>query len=130
MFYKVPSYAWTEWSAPEIFPPEKNSIPARTAFLMGSLVGGFGLVFVLGSPIGLTRGIAFGLATVLVGGISVSNGAEARHTVGVALAAMRGRLPWRFAAFCRRACAAGLLRVAGAGYRFRHRELQEWLIDD
>ncbi|MFE9775623.1 NACHT domain-containing protein [Streptomyces sp. NPDC005931] len=38
------------------------------------------------------------------------------------------RLPWRTGAFLNWACEAGLLRVAGLAYDFRHRELQDWLM--
>jgi hypothetical protein len=51
----------------------------------------------------------------------------ARYAFGLTCAALRGRLPWRLETFCRWACDAGLLRVAGAAYQFRHRELQNWL---
>ncbi|MFB9681689.1 NACHT domain-containing protein [Streptosporangium vulgare] len=67
---------------------------------------------------GVFAGVAFGL-TLRPGG--------ARYVCGLASAALRGRLPWRFAAFCRWACGAGLLRIAGVAYQFRHRELQDYL---
>ncbi|WP_225102536.1 NACHT domain-containing protein [Streptomyces sp. CoH27] len=40
---------------------------------------------------------------------------------------MRGKLPLRLAPFLDWCCEAGLLRVEGFAYQFRHRELQDWL---
>ena len=54
-----------------------------------------------------------------------------RHVVGLTTAASQGRLtwPWQFGPFLEWACAAGLLRKAGACYQFRHLELQRWLAE-
>lgn len=41
----------------------------------------------------------------------------------------RGRLPWRLGRVLAWAADAGLLRVAGNAYQFRHRELQDHLAD-
>ncbi|MEV0621374.1 NACHT domain-containing protein [Nonomuraea sp. NPDC050404] len=53
--------------------------------------------------------------------------AWARTTIGLAVAAARGLLPLRLWAFLDWACEARLLRVSGATYQFRHRELQDHL---
>ncbi|WP_435887807.1 hypothetical protein [Streptomyces chartreusis] len=37
------------------------------------------------------------------------------------------RLPWRLGAFLHWAYEAGLLRISGMAYQYRHRELQDWL---
>lgn len=74
------------------------------------------------------RGLFGRLGFGLVSGFVVYK-AGLRYVFGVACAAARGRLPWRPAAFCRWACDAGLLRVAGATYQFRHDELRRWLTD-
>jgi hypothetical protein len=42
----------------------------------------------------------------------------------------RGRLPLRLARFLDWAHHAGLLRVAGNSYQFRHIEFQRWLVRD
>jgi hypothetical protein len=54
-----------------------------------------------------------------------------RYVVGLSTAASQGRLPWpwQFGPFLEWACAAGLLRTAGACYQFRHLELQRWLAE-
>jgi hypothetical protein len=47
--------------------------------------------------------------------------------VGLIVAATRGLLPLRLWTFLDWACEARLLRVSGATYQYRHRELQEFL---
>jgi hypothetical protein len=37
------------------------------------------------------------------------------------------RLPWRLSRFLNWCCEAGLIRVVGVAYQFRHRELQDYL---
>ncbi|MFF4353182.1 NACHT domain-containing protein [Streptomyces sp. NPDC001530] len=49
-----------------------------------------------------------------------------RYLLALLLAA--GQVPFRLARFLRWAHGAGLLRVSGPAYQFRHREFQEWLI--
>ena len=50
-----------------------------------------------------------------------------RYHIAVVINWMRGRAPLRFGAFLEWAHDAGLLRVSGIAYQFRHRQLQEWL---
>jgi hypothetical protein len=45
------------------------------------------------------------------------------------LLALRGRLPWRAAAFLGDACDLGVLRQIGAVYQFRHERLQDSIAD-
>ncbi|MFJ9895388.1 hypothetical protein ACIQPR_18965 [Streptomyces sp. NPDC091280] len=68
---------------------------------------------------------------------SIVNGYEDRRERGMALGACllylalllstRFRLPWRLGTFLDDCYHLGLLRIAGAGWQFRHRELQEHL---
>ncbi|TXK42271.1 NACHT domain-containing protein [Nonomuraea sp. C10] len=67
----------------------------------------------------LVGGVTFGLAFGAI--------AWARTMIGLAVAAARGLLPLRLWAFLDWACEANLLRVSGATYQFRHRELQDFL---
>lgn len=69
--------------------------------------------------VGTTAGIAFALL--------YSAQVWIRSLIGNASAATRGLLPWRLTPFLDWACQAGLLRVSGGAYQFRHRELQDWL---
>ncbi|MCK2221966.1 hypothetical protein MF672_050380 [Actinomadura sp. ATCC 31491] len=96
-----------------------------------------------GVAFGLTGGVAAflvfvmrqdvveSLACALVGGVTfgLAFGALAwtRTMIGLVVAATRGLLPLRLWAFLDWACEARLLRVSGATYQFRHRELQDYL---
>lgn len=66
------------------------------------------------------------LAIGLTIGVSVASGVWVRYHVAVVLAAFRGQAPLRFGAFLDWAHQAGLLRVSGTAYQFRHRQLQDW----
>ncbi|WP_344489266.1 NACHT domain-containing protein [Nonomuraea monospora] len=97
----------------------------------------------IGLAFGLTGGVAAFLVFVmnqdvleslvcaLIGGVSfgLAFGAVAwtRTMIGLAVAATRGLLPLRLWTFLDWACEARLLRVSGATYQFRHRELQDFL---
>ncbi|WUH97719.1 NACHT domain-containing protein [Spirillospora sp. NBC_00431] len=80
---------------------------------------------IFGPPLGVLFGLMFGLGFGLLG-----------HTGGLAgsqyimlIASMHGhRLPWRLGRFLHWCYNdAGLLRVAGIAYQFRHRQLQDYL---
>ncbi|WP_433176689.1 NACHT domain-containing protein [Actinoallomurus sp. CA-150999] len=83
------------------------------------------LVFVMNQGViesvvcALIGGVAFGLAFGAV--------AWSRAMIGLLIAAARGLLPLRLLSFLDWACEARLLRISGATYQFRHRELQEFL---
>ncbi|WP_148011540.1 hypothetical protein [Streptomyces sp. ME109] len=78
---------------------------------------------------GFSRGLASKLAFMLVFGMVIGlywrSGAGRRYLVF--LLCIRGRLPWRLGTFLNWAYEAGLLRISGVAYQFRHRELQDWL---
>ncbi|MBC6460664.1 NACHT domain-containing protein [Actinomadura sp. HBU206391] len=83
------------------------------------------LVFVM------NQGIIESLACALIGGVTfgLAFGAIAwsRTMIGLIVAAARGLFPLRLWTFLDWACEARLLRISGATYQFRHRELQEFL---
>ncbi len=97
----------------------------------------FGLVLILGAGLtgGLTFGMTFGLMAGVTGGLAVGlawgmylqGGAGRRYLVF--LCCSRGQLPWRLGIFLRWAYGTGILRISGIAYQFRHRELQEWLLN-
>lgn len=95
-----------------------------TAFGLTGGVAAF-LVFVMNG------GVAESLACAVVGGVAfgLAFGAVAwlRAMIGLTAAAARGLLPLRLWIFLDWACEARLLRVSGATYQFRHRELQDFL---
>jgi hypothetical protein len=57
----------------------------------------------------------------------LNGGAVRRYLVFVCLARYDKLLPLRLGLFLDWALEAGLLRLAGPAYQFRHRELQQWL---
>jgi hypothetical protein len=77
-----------------------------------------GLQFTSGLVLGLTAALAAGLIRI---------GLIRRYLVFLACA--RGKLPWRLGAFLDWCCSAGMMRLSGTAYQFRHRELQQWLGD-
>ncbi|MGW5351453.1 NACHT domain-containing protein [Streptomyces sp. NPDC004031] len=95
------------------------TIGVACAIASGTAVG------VIASPgLGATAGLALGLVT---GFWPWSQSAARRYLVF--LCVCRGRLlPWRLGAFLNWSYEAGLLRISGIAYQFRHRELQDWLI--
>ncbi|MFD0035673.1 NACHT domain-containing protein [Streptomyces sp. NPDC127172] len=77
---------------------------------------------------GLVFGVITGLMLGLVMGLFLAPTAVRRHLAF--LCVCRGWiLPWRLGAFLNWCYDAGLLRISGIAYQFRHQELQDWLID-
>jgi hypothetical protein len=87
--------------------------------------GGLAGTLTFGAAFGLAFGLIAGFTGGLVGGLYFATGAGRRYVVF--LCCSRGRLPWRLGAFLHWAYGAGLLRISGTAYQFRHRELQDWL---
>ena len=79
------------------------------------------------SAIGASIGIVFGFLLGTAGASSRWSSACIRYYTTAVINWMRGRAPLRFGAFLDWARDAGLLRVSGLAYQFRHRQLQEWL---
>ncbi|MEV0417786.1 NACHT domain-containing protein [Streptosporangium canum] len=134
-FVMLASFASTQG-----FIPQGESEKEDRLSVVITIAVGFGLMVALGAvvdppmgiradlEVGLWSGLVGGLVLAFMGGLTVGS-SGAYYAIGIMLAALRGRLPWRFTAFCQWACQAGLLRVAGTGYQFRHHELQSWLTD-
>jgi hypothetical protein len=87
---------------------------------------GVGVAAVDGAVGGWLVGVAFALWIVLEVGLT-ETGPARRYFVFVLCARARGLTPFRLAAFLDWATQAGLLRMSGSAYQFRHRELQDWL---
>ena len=100
--------------------------------------GCYGLVF--GLVAGLTFGLVAGLTPnglvidlmfVVTGTVAtvVTYGANAwvRYHIGVVIGAVYGSGPMRFGAFLDWGQQAGLLRLSGIAYQFRHRQIEDWL---
>ncbi|GGO53658.1 NACHT domain-containing protein [Streptomyces lasiicapitis] len=111
--------------------PTDPRYPVRDDLAVGLasvLAVGLAIGLLSGLANGLTVGLAIGSMGLIVGvplGLYVFSGAGRRYVV--LLCCSRGRLPWRLGAFLHWAYEAGLLRISGMAYQFRHRELQDWL---
>ncbi|MFJ6927406.1 NACHT domain-containing protein [Streptomyces nigra] len=109
-------------------PPTDPRHPVRDDLAFG-LVFGLAVGLAVGLATGLTTGLTFGLmvglAVELAFGLYWLSGAGRRYLVF--LLCIRGRLPWRLGTFLNWSYEAGLLRISGVAYQFRHRELQDWL---
>ncbi|WP_040875178.1 NACHT domain-containing protein [Streptomyces purpureus] len=73
---------------------------------------------------GAAVGVCLGAAALV--GLALAVGAASRR-YAVFLFCAAPRLPLRLGEFMDWACEAGLLRLSGPAYQFRHRELQAWL---
>jgi hypothetical protein len=99
--------------------------------LRGDFLSGLLAAVVFASAIGISAGATgeswFALALGLISLLAAILVANAWTRYVVLLLCTRGRLPWRLGAFLNWAYGAGLLRISGNAYQFRHRELQDWL---
>ncbi|WP_026412867.1 NACHT domain-containing protein [Actinomadura oligospora] len=100
--------------------------------IAGGLAAGlaFGLAagLAFGLAAGLTAGLTVGLMTGLVTGLAA--GLTSFRYMVLLLGTRRWSsqpLPWWLGRFLQWSYRAGLVRIAGTGYQFRHRELQEYL---
>jgi serine/threonine protein kinase len=85
-------------------------------------------VGMLVEPGGLALGLAEGFALGLAFGLAFGGASSVRYYLGVVGGAFRGTRPMAFGTFLDWCCHAGLLRVSGITYQFRHRQLQDWLM--
>jgi NACHT domain len=123
--FKITTGGWSKDA--ELTYPREALHRNPTIGLAFGLTGGVAafLVFVMNQDVieslacALIGGVTFGLA---FGAIAWS-----RAMIGLAVAAARGMLPLRLWTFLDWACEARLLRISGATYQFRHRELQDFL---
>ena len=92
---------------------------ALGAWYARETVAEFTISFIAGLPFVFLGGAAVGLAYYSLAGL--------RYLIGVSLAACQRLLPVRFARFLHWAYEAGILRISGNAYQFRHTELRDWL---
>lgn len=119
--------AFVTWDPRDIIKREFTT--GLTVGLAGGLGGGLAVGFTGGVTGGVTGALAGGLTIWLTGGIAFG-GVGIRYLA--LLLCTRGwfgtpALPWRLGRFLHWCNHAGLVRQAGIGYQFRHRELQDHL---
>ncbi len=108
-------------------PVTLNSVDPR-GIVWNSFLSSLPFALVVGLVAGFQAGSANGVATGLAVGLSF--GAPGLRYVAMLLCTRlsnRHWLPWRLGRFLHWCYRAGLLRIAGNGYQFRHRELQVYL---
>ncbi|WP_327360047.1 NACHT domain-containing protein [Streptomyces sp. NBC_01296] len=92
--------------------------------LPGGLTGGLAAHLHLTQRLTQAGSIALALAVGLLAGVGLGSRAWSRYAAAVLLAAPGGHVPWRLRHFLEWAYLAGLLRVSGRSYQFRHEELR------
>lgn len=111
-------------------PREVIQADGRYGLTVG-LPAGAVCLLVGGSLGGFRYGVAFALAGVLaftlVFILGFGSSTWVRYHVSVAIGAIRRTGPIGFGAFLDWSQQAGLLRLSGISYQFRHRQLQDWL---
>jgi hypothetical protein len=118
----VPDPRWIMWSDLWVLP-------------LGLLVTGLSAGFLVGADLGAEIGVVAGLSTVLVIYMGLNLAAAPVGVIGLRYLGLllctrpwnRRPLPWRLGRFLTWCCDVGLMRTAGIGYQFRHRELQDYL---
>jgi hypothetical protein len=112
------------------------SVAEPRQIVKNSMAVGLAAGLAAGLPFGLAFGIAAGVVKGGVGGVAVGlvtallAGLAGWRYVAFLLLTRRWNsewLPWRLGSFLHWGYQAGLVRVAGIGYQFRHRELQDYL---
>jgi hypothetical protein len=109
--------------------------PLRGGLLTSSIIGIF-IAFIYGTTIfvigdGLATSIIFATCTFLlftpVMGMPLVSMAWSRYRLATLVLFLQRRLPWRIVTFLQWNYDAGLMRISGLSYQFRHLKLQQWL---
>ncbi|UXY40511.1 NACHT domain-containing protein [Streptomyces albidocamelliae] len=110
-------------------PPTDPRYPLRDTLIVALVtasVTGLGSWLAFGFMMGPALGVLNGVGAGLVSGFYLGTEDVGRRYL-VFLCCSRRQLPWRLGPFLNWAYGAGLLRISGVAYQFRHRELQDWL---
>ncbi|MFF4160672.1 NACHT domain-containing protein [Streptomyces sp. NPDC001678] len=109
--------------------PSRAARPGDLVFgdLAARSVQGVAYGLMLGIPFGTMFGAPVGLSMGLLGALALSGGAGRRYLAFLLCARWEKILPSRPGVFLDWACEAGLMRLSGPAYQFRHQELQHWL---
>jgi hypothetical protein len=97
------------------------------ACLPGGLTGGLLTTIGIKHTLGLWPSIVLALALGPIAGISIGSRAWLRYVITLTIEALPRRLPWRLNGFLDWGYRAGILRVSGLAYQFRHEKFRIWL---
>ena len=92
--------------------------------LPGGLTGGILSYLHLNRYLTVPGSIALALIVGLIAGVALGARSWLRYVISIGLEARKGRIPWRFETFMDWAYGAGLLRLTGVSYQFRHDKLK------
>jgi hypothetical protein len=101
--------------------------PAKLIVSMYLFAFGIGLELGFSGAVIARHDFSFAFKFALVSGFASTLPIWSRYHFPAFLSVFRGNSPLRFNAFLEWAVPAGLLRVSGVAYQFRHRQLQDWL---
>jgi hypothetical protein len=93
------------------------------AVVIGFAIGAYATLYYV-TEYGLTLALTFGAMCVLG---SLCSSSYIRYLIAACFGRIQG-LPFRFAGFLAWCHSAGILRVSGLGYQFRHQELLDYLL--
>jgi hypothetical protein len=92
--------------------------------LPGGLTGGILSHLHLNRYLTVPGSVALAFFVGLIAGVSLGARSWLRYVISIGLEARKGRIPWRFETFMDWAYGAGLLRLTGVSYQFRHDKLK------
>jgi hypothetical protein len=101
--------------------------PAVAAGLPTGLNGGLAARLELNTHFTIAGSAGLAITIGILAGIALGSRSWLRHAIAITLMAPTGRLPWRTQRMLEWAYLAGLLRISGISYQFRHEELRKWL---
>ncbi len=116
--------------------PRQNAVASdprnalRSDLATGLVTGtasGLGLGLLIGLRAGLVAGLVVGAAAGALCGLVYLSVSSLRYLIAVSIASNARLLPLRFGRFMQWAYHAGILRISGNAYQFRHNELRDWL---
>jgi hypothetical protein len=103
---------------------------AIAAALPGGLTGGIVSSLKLNSILSIPGSALVAVLVAVTGGIILGSRAWTRYAFAILMMAPRRRLPWRLMKFLEWSNQAGLLRISGLAYQFRHDSLRRAVLGD
>lgn len=95
--------------------------------LPGGLTGGLAARLHLNAHLTVSGSALLAIAISVLAGVALGSRAWLRYVIALAFLAPQDRLPWKCQRFLDWAATAGLLRVSGIAYQFRHDDLRTHL---
>lgn len=114
--------------APQAIAPRDVIRASGRLGLVWGITGVLTLVLTLIYPVGIALAVYLAITFGVTFGVVFGANYWTRYNVGAIIAAKRQQGPPQFGAFLDWALQAGLLRISGVAYQFRHRQLQDWLV--